>query len=214
VTTFACADRFVLTTNNPRWQFVHDPKLARKIMIITGIFYHTFLIQLAILTTIRNGQCGQFGIYYLLYQFYVLIVVASIPLLLMSIFGYFTYRNVRQMYSRVLSTETTGNQRSSITVHRRDRDLLTMVLAEVLVYAMTMFWYPFILLEIAITTYLGISKSIEYTQIESLLSVIATLFVHINSSIPFYLYLIVSKPFRKDLKRLIIQWKYKIIRRH
>jgi hypothetical protein len=211
--TFACIDRFVLTTNNPCLQVIHHPKIARKIMYIFLVFYHIFLIHLAILTTIQNGQCGQFGVYYLLYQIHILIFLSLIPLVLMSVFGYWTYRNVRQLYARIRPAETAVNHQAITTVPRRDRDLLTMVLTEVLVYAATMFWYPFILLEIALTTYLDVRKTIEHIQIEGLLSTIATLLIYINSAIAFYLYLIVSKPFRKDLKELIIRWRDRATRR-
>jgi hypothetical protein len=131
----------------------------------------------------------------------------------MSVFGYWTYRNVRQLYARIRPAETAVNHQAITTVPRRDRDLLTMVLTEVLVYAATMFWYPFILLEIALTTYLDVSKSTEHIQIEGLLSTIATLLIYINSAIAFYLYLIVSKPFRKDLKEFIIRWRDRATRR-
>ncbi len=208
--TLACLDRFILTTNNHRLLMMHRPKVSRTIMNITIIVCHIFLIHLAILTTIHNGQCGQFGVYYILYQIHVLIFFSLIPLILMSMFSYFAYRNVRRLHARILPVETAVNHRA---IHRRDRDLLTLVLAEVLIYAATMFWYPFILLEIAITTYLGVNKTIEHIQIEGLLSTIATLFLDINSTIPFYLYLIVSKPFRKDFKDLIIQWRHRMMRR-
>jgi hypothetical protein len=131
----------------------------------------------------------------------------------MSVFGYWTYRNVRQLYARIRPAETAVNHQAITTVPRRDQDLLTMVLTEVLVYAATMFWYPFILLEIALTTYLDVRKSTERIQIEGLLYTIATLFLYINSAIAFYLYLIVSKPFRKDLKELITRWGHRITRR-
>jgi hypothetical protein len=207
--TFACIDRFILTTNNPRLLVMHYPKVSRKIMSITIIFYHIFLIHLAIFTTIHNGQCGQFGVYYLLYQIHVLIFFSLIPLILMSVFGYWTYHNMRRLHARIRLAKTSVN----ITVHRRDRDLLTMVLAEVLIYAATIFWYPFVLLEIGITTYLGVNKTIEHIQIESLLSTIATLFIYINSAIAFYLYLIVSKQFRKDFHHLITPWRNRSRRR-
>ena len=205
LTTFACIDRFILTTNNSRLLTMNHPRVARKIMMFTIIVYHIFLIHLAIFTTIQNKQCGQFGVYYLLYQIYALIFFFLIPLVLMSVFGYWTYHNMRRLHEHIRSSKRSTNH--------RDRDLLTMVLVEVLVYAATMFWYPFILLEIAITTYLDINKSTELIQIEGLLSTVGALFVFINSAIAFYLYLIVSKQFRRDFQNLLIRWKSCVRRR-
>lgn len=130
----------------------------------------------------------------------------------MIVFGYLAYRNMRQLHARIQpAVSSTTGTRNTIVIHRKDRDLLVMVLVETIVYVITMSLYPFILLEISITTYLGISKSILYIQIESFVSTWASILIYINSGIAFYLYCFVSKTFRKEFIEIVIQLKNRFI---
>jgi len=113
-----------------------------------------------------------------------------IPIILMAVFDYLTYRNMRQLHLRIQSID---NHRRNITVQSRDRDLLKMVLTEVII---TIFLYPFILLEIAITTYMGVVKSIDHMQIENFIMTIATLLFFINVGSRFYIFFVISKIFK------------------
>jgi len=129
----------------------------------------------------------------------------------MAIFGYLTYRNMRQLHLRI---QPIDNHRRNITVQSRDRDLLKMVLAEVIVHLITIFLYPLILLEIAITTYMGIVKSIDHIQIENFIMTIATLFFFINVGSRFYIFFAISKIFRNDLKKIFKLFWNRFIRRN
>ena len=125
-----------------------------------------------------------------MYQIHVLLFFS-----LLSVFGYLAYRNMERLHTRV--RPGAGQLTSS-----RDREVLTMVLAEVITYIIATFSYPFVLLEISITTYLNITKSTRYIQIEGLLSMITALLVNISAGNAFYLFIIVSKRFRKDFFKL------------
>jgi len=164
-----------------------------------SFFWHIFPIHLPVLTTIINGRCSQFGLYYILYYVYIIIFVCFIPIILMTIFGYLTYRNMRQLHLRI---QPIDNHRRNITVQSRDRDLLKMVLAEVIVHLITIFLYPLILLEIAITTYMGIVKSIDHIQIENFIMTIATLLFFINVGSRFYIFFVISKIFKIILESI------------
>jgi len=90
-----------------------------------------------------------------------------------------------------------------MSIQRRDRDLLIIVIAEVFVYIITITSYPSILLEMMIR---------QYSQIENLLPTIAILLLFISFATPFYIYLISSKSFRRDFRKLIINM-YRKLRR-
>jgi hypothetical protein len=60
-----------------------------------------------------------------------------IPIILMAVFGYLTYRNMRQLHLRI---QPIDNHRRNITVQSRDRDLLKMVLAEVIVHLISVIY--------------------------------------------------------------------------
>jgi hypothetical protein len=124
----------------------------------------------------------------------------------MIIFAFLAYCNLKRLHSRVQPIcSNTVDTRRNITIHRRDRELFIMVLGEVVIYVVTTLAYPFVLLEVSVTTYMGISKSTEHLQIESFESTIGMILIYLNSSVPFYAYLVVSKAFRKEFKQLLIK---------
>jgi hypothetical protein len=94
-------------------------------------------------------------------------------------------------------------------IQRRDRDLLIIVIAEVIVYVITTTLFPLILSEMLISPYVLPNKSFQYLQIEISILNIALFLLSISSAAPFYTYLISSKSFRRDFKQLITNsyWK-------
>jgi hypothetical protein len=106
----------------------------------------------------------------------------------------------------------TGNT-AAIVIHRHDHNLLVMVLAEVLVYVATMSLYPVIILELAVTNSMAANKTLQEVQIENFLLFISQFLIYINTSAPFYIYLIASKTFRNDFRKTVTTIWYYIIRR-
>lgn len=125
-------------------------------------------------------------------------------------FDYLTYYNMRQLHLRI---QPMDNNRGFLTVQRRDRDLLNMVLAEVIIHIITILLYPFILLEIAITTYLGTVKSTDHIRIENFIMTIATLLFFINVGSRFYIFFTISNAFRKDFQKFFNSLLDRAIRR-
>jgi hypothetical protein len=130
----------------------------------------------------------------------------------MGIFGYLTYRNMRQMRVRVqpiIHNRIDTNH----SIRRLDRDLLIIVISEVVVYIVTTTLFPLILLEMLISQYVISNKSIQYFQMEIFILNIALVLLSVNDSIAFYIYLISSKSFRRDFKQLITKG-YRKLRIH
>ena len=98
------------------------------------------------------------------------------------------------------------------SIQRRDQELLVLVISEVFAYIVTTILLPVILLEIMISGYTLPNKSLEYTQTEAFVRSFAVLLLFINSGAPFYTFVIVSKPFRRDFKQLIINGYRKLTR--
>jgi ABC-type methionine transport system permease subunit len=163
------------------------------------------------MTTIVNGQCSTFGIHRIIFTAYSLAVVGVIPPVILGVFGYLTYRNIRQAHNRiqpVINNEINANN----SLRRRDRELWTMIISETFVYILTASLFPITLAQMLITQNLLTNKSVQYLQIESFLFFIATLLLFINRATPFYVYLIVSKPFRRNFVQLIIKFYRKLTR--
>ncbi|CAF3005157.1 unnamed protein product [Rotaria sp. Silwood2] len=149
---------------------------------------------------INNGQCKQFGLYYILYYTYMLVFVCLIPLILMSIFGYLTYYNMRKLHMRIQPRDLDRNKRN---IRKRDQELLRMVLGDVFVNLLTLFPYSFVILETAITTYISMNKSIDHIRIENFITVITSFLYLSNFAAPFYIFFTISKSFRKDFIEFI-----------
>ncbi|CAF4247394.1 unnamed protein product, partial [Adineta steineri] len=211
LTVLACIDRYIWTANNAHARLINRPSTSRCLTIILFLFWHIFSIHIAVLVTIANGICSSFGVYYVIYQVYAATFLGLLPPILMSIFGFLAYHNMKKLHLRVRPIGNNGDD--NIITHRRDRDLLLMVLTEVVIYVVTAIPYPFIVLEVAVTNYMGVIKSSQRVEIENFLNSIALTLFSITYGSRFYTYFAVSKAFRKDCKILFIKWKNHVLGR-
>lgn len=199
-TILACIDRFILTISHNKFRSISRPIVVRCLMGSVFIFWIVFLSHIIIGTTIQNQHCNQYGIYSFLYFLYLLIFVCLTPLILKTIFGFWAYFNMKRLHSRV-------GPAGHFTIHRYDRELFTLVLAEVIVYLITTLPYPVIIIEIAATNYMNIHKTIERNELEAFLLNLAFALVYLNLSTCFYCYIIISKKFRNDFIEIFIKLK-------
>jgi len=100
----------------------------------------------------------------------------------------------------------------NIPIRRRDRDLLILVISELILYAVTTIPYPLIFSETIISRYIIPNKSVQYSQIEALIFTIVYLLVNVNHGASFYVYFVLSKSFRRDWKQLITNGSRKLRR--
>jgi hypothetical protein len=196
----ACIDRFAVTHINSKIRAISQTYVAGRLIGFITVFWYIFPIHIMIMTTIKNGRCGYFDLYYTLNSIYALIFVCLIPPIIMTIFGYRAFRNMKRLHTRVQPTRTSSN---SLVVHRQDRNLLVMLLAEASVYVITMSLYPAIILEVAVTNSMTANKSLQEVEIENFILFIAQFLIYLNTSAPFYIYCAVSKKFRNDFKKTI-----------
>jgi hypothetical protein len=207
----ACIDRFLITNDRATFRAFSTPKRAKYLIFFSVIFWSLLSIHFPIMETIINGQCGGFGIYSTISTIYIIITVGLIPPITSGIFGYLAYRNMRQIHSRVQPIAHNKND-SKVSIRRRDRNLLILVISEIFVYIVTSCPFPFVFLEMMTSQYALPNKSFQYLQIEILIENVTLLLLYINSAAPFYTYIIASKSFRRDFKQLIING-YRKLRR-
>ena len=199
----ACIDRYMITSDKARFRAFSTPKRAKYAIILTYIFWLIAASHVLIWTAISNGRCTRFDIYITLYTIYIILFVGVIPSVILCVFGCLTYRNMRSLHRRIQPGEQNGNNASN-SLQRRDRNLLVIVIAEVIVYIITTSLFPAILLETTISQYLTPNKSLQYSLAESFVRYLAILLLNIFSAAPFYIYIISSKSFRRDFKHLIM----------
>jgi hypothetical protein len=211
VLVFACIDRFLITNDRASFRAFSTPKKAKYLICFTIIFWFLISIHIPIMVTIANGRCTRIGVYSIFYSIYSTITVGLIPSITLSVFGYLSYLHLRKIGRRIQPNGNDENDANN-SIRRRDRDLLVLVISEVIVYVMTTALYPSIVLETVISQYIIPHKSVLYLQTENFTLNIAGLLLFINSAAPFYTYCIASKSFRRDFQQLIIN-SYQKLRR-
>jgi hypothetical protein len=207
----ACIDRFLITNDRAILRALSTPKKAKYLICFSIIFWFLISIHIPIMTTIVNGQCIRMGVYSVFFSIYETISVGLIPSITLSVFGYLSYRHLIQIHHRIQPAVQDRNN-ANYSIRRRDRDLLVLVISEVVVYVITTALYPLILLEMMISQYILPNKSFQYLQTEIFTFNISLLLLFINSAAPFYTYFIASKSFRRDFQQLIIN-SYEKLRR-
>ena len=195
----ACIDRYALTHMNPHIRSLSRITVVRRSIAIITIFWHLIALHIVIMTTVRNRRCGYFDLYSTLNSIYVLIFNCLIPPIIMAVFGYLAFRNMKRLHTRVQASGNASN--GNIVVHRQDRNMLAMLLAEVSVYVVTMSLYPVITLEVAVTS--SVMKDVERIQIEGFLQFMSLFLIYVNTSAPFVIYMAVSKAFRREFIELM-----------
>ena len=205
---FACIDRFLITSDRASFRAFSTPRRAKYFVFFSFPFWSLLALHVPIMRTVTNGKCGASGIYSTIFA---IIFVSLIPIILSGIFGYLTFRNMRQIQNRIQPVgQITINAYHSI--QRRDRDLLIIVITEIVAYVVTTPLYPLMLLETIISSSVISEKSAQYSQIEGFILYIAYLLLVFNSAVPFYTYFISSKSFRRDVKKLNMNIYWKITR--
>jgi hypothetical protein len=158
-----CADRFAVTRINVYIRSLNSVSIAIKLVSIMCVVWLTAAIHVPILMDIRNGVCGMFGSYKFIYAIYQITSVAILPPVLMSIFSILTIRSLHQRHS------------IQARPRKRDRYLMRMVIAEVIVNIFTSI--PFsINLAYGAATYYVVNKSPRRLEIESFISFLYSLF--------------------------------------
>jgi len=198
---FVCADRFVVTRTNVRIRSLSSVSIAIKLVFIMYSVWLVASIHVLILMDRRYGLCGMFGMYRLIYAIYQITSVAILPPILMSIFSILTIRSLYQRH--VIQARA----------RKRDRYLMRMVIAEVIVNIVTSIPYS-INLFYGVVTYDVINKRARRREIESFISFLTVFLVYLISVAPFYLFMLTSKPFRNEFFNIVVKyWDKYILRR-
>jgi hypothetical protein len=197
---FACADRYFITRTSVRIRSWSSNKMAVKLVVITFLVCAVIGLHLPIFMEIRNDVCSSFGTYKFFYATYQCIVIGIVPPTLMSIFGFLTIRSLGQLHS------------NQTNVRKKDRDLMRMLVAEIMINVATSIPYSANLLYSA-ATFFVVNKSAQHLEIDSFCETISQVLINMVGFTPFYLFILSSKSFRHEFTEILINWWYKCILR-
>jgi len=197
----ACFDRYALSSMSVRIRAFSQYKIAVRLIFITGLFWSLFIIQFASKRSIKNQLCSIHNHFYtLIYTIYYLFFAGIIPPLLILIFSFLLMKNLKQMRTHIQSQSP--SRKTTITILRkRDRDLMRMVLIEVLFYFInTMPFSIFLIYRILTKDHI---KNKEQKQIELFINYMTQSFLmYFNTVLPFFIYVSTSSSFRRKLTNI------------
>ena len=201
----ACMDRFAVTSSRVRVRAFSTPKIALKMIGITTAFWMIVSIHLPFFQTIRNNRCLVFGTYGLFFGIHQMCVFGVLLPGLMAVFGILLWKNLRNVRTRVQPHP------ESNTLQRRDISLIKIVLIEVILVILLSISYPIVTLQAVITDNI-MSKNVDTVQIETfILFVSRVLLFYLNYCLTFYVYVIMSKSFRQEIKNFLLKCPRRLI---
>lgn len=211
----ACFDRYALcSTNAYRRKFCHV-RIARQYVIPSIIFIWLIIpLHIPIHTTIINHDCVLTGAFALYNSIYHIIFIGIIPHSLMFIFSILTFRNLkarqrrRQIYPFMINAPVPSineNRRPQI----KDEQVFAMLLVQVLAYVISSTPYTIIQL------YIVLDMNTNYNELDgheiriSFISFITDMLRFVCPFTSFYLFILVSRLYRKEMKLILLNIYHK-----
>ncbi|CAF2795391.1 unnamed protein product [Rotaria sp. Silwood2] len=199
----ACADRYATSSNRVCIRSFSRYQVAIRIIPLVILFWLSLGIFPAMLYTNNNGECdAQNGLSNILYSTYIMTFLGIFPLVSLITFGILIVLNLKEVRARAHFLKN----RNAVTILRkRDRNMIRMLLIELIIYICTTIPTTVVLIYKAAVqnkVYSG-----ERQDIESFIFFVGrTFLLYFNNSLPFWIYLSASRSFRLELKNLFFKW--------
>jgi hypothetical protein len=204
----ACADRYASSSNNVRIRAFNRYRIAVRITLCVPGFWLVLAILPTMLQSLQNGKCeGNRGVPAIILSVYITVMVGVLPLVSITVLALLMLNNLKNIRTRVQPVTSSGPPVSSL--RRRDRDMMRMLLIEIMCDISTAAPLTINLIYKAATQ--AVIKSNEQQRIESFINYMTgTFLIYFNKSLSFWIYIVTSRSFRFEFKSLFIKW-YKLI---
>lgn len=197
----ACVNRYISTNVRHRFECFNRYNTTVRCILLVILFWVLACSFIPILLSIEHEICKMNDdTSALVYSIYLLIFAGMIPPILMIIFSLCIVFNLKKLHRRIHPRmKTTGLMR------KRDRDYIRMLLVEILIYILTTFPYTCVAIYITI---LEIQAGYhEHDPDQLFLSYMTRSFLlYLYNSLPFWIYILMSKSFRTEFKDLLVKW--------
>ena len=202
----ASTDRTFVTSRNARTRQRSTHRLAYWSIAVATVTALLFYIHILIRVHIIEFFPGFSFCYYddsaygTFFVYSALLIGLLLPFL-MSIFAVLTLKNIRKVHIHPIVNIRTGisNQIS------KDRQLAIMLLSEIFIYMLFTIIQPIVSLYSQITK--SQTKTTQQQSLEYFLAGVAFLLSYIPVSINFYINLIVSKTFRRNITKMLLKMR-------
>jgi len=201
---FACINRYISSNVQHRFQIFNQYRITIRCIICVIIFWLLACLFIPILLSIENGVCGMFNtISALIYSIYLLIFAGILPPLAMIISSLLILYNLKNIRTRIQPINT--KSKNTNLTRKRDRDYMRMLLVEILIYILTTIPFTVVVFYTTILQLQTLNYNYNQSQI-FLIYMTRSFLLYLNNSLPFWIYIIMSKSFRNEFKDLIIKW--------
>ena len=206
----ACGDRYLcssISTNTRAWSSARVAVRAIPLAILIAVLVYIpipIFYNIYITPATQKPACYSQEPYRTFLSYFNLIGFGLAPPLCMIVFNMFTLRHINQAKRlRVIPTtnlENTNNQNARKT----DRQMLRMLLVQVLVYSLT--GLTFSIAQIIIVANASQPKNVVQVAQENLINAFVGILTNTGPCLSFYLFTLSSGLFRKELKNLFIRF--------
>ncbi|CAF0895570.1 unnamed protein product [Adineta steineri] len=208
----ASIDRYFASSRSALRRQWSSPKIARRLIIGSAIFWCVIYIQVIIFYNISTGSCWfQSGAYGVFFSIYIAIESGILPILLLFIFGLLTANNVHKTRQRIepIGTVHDGRHIQGSKTSRKDAQLHKMLANQIFVFIILNMPNPCYLVYRAIT--IKTSKSVLRSTTEEFVGNMTYALIYLGFSLTFINFIMSSDMFRKEFLQLI---RTKIFRQH
>jgi uncharacterized membrane protein YbaN (DUF454 family) len=202
----ASFDRYATSSANVRLRNFANVHIAHHVIALIVCIWLMLPIHAPIFYQLRVGGCGIFNneVAALYHSIFTTVFGCILPVLTMTLFAILLYHNLSLKQQRL---ENNNHQQSENQnevrrwQHKCDQQVLVMLLIQVFVYIISI--TPLMIMNMynAITISAP-NKSVDQITIEKFVFYIVEVIVYLFPVLSFYLYTMVSKIFREELKRL------------
>lgn len=207
----ASIDRILLTSSNALTRQRSTPRLAYTSIIIITLFWSILHIHALILSNFVQLLPGiflcffQLGTYFTIVSYYSIIKCILVPIVMLSL-GLWTVKNIRDaariMPPSIVPTLSTRVNTRTRADHSKDRQLLRILLVDIIVY---IFFNSMIG---GVLTYRQIAQNQVPTRVErqmqNFLANIGVFGTYIPFCIGCYTNVLASKTFRQEIKKILM----------
>ena len=204
----ACIDRYAMSSARVHIRAFSKRSLAIKMIVATTLFWLLVTGQQPFFQIIQFNRCFVFGLYGLIFSIYQICLLGWVFPGLMVVFSSLLWKNLRNIRVRIRTYPVPVAAPARLgppILHKRDISLMKFVFVEIVVAIMLSFSYPVNVLYSVLASNVP-NKSIERVQIEGFSTFITQLFLsYLNYCVTFYLYAMMSRSFRAEIKRTVFQ---------
>jgi hypothetical protein len=200
----AGADRFASCSDRANIRAFNQPKIAKRIILSTIVFWLIHAIFPTLLRTLYNGVCdARNGVDEIIYTIDMVLVIGFIPVVSMLTFVILLTKSLKHMRQRI---QPSANAAAGANILRkRDRDMIRMLLIELIFYMILIVPDP--IMDIYKAAAANIVKIKERQNIETFAIYFTRQFIlYMANTFSFWIFLSISQSYRLELKTMIIKW--------